>query len=269
MIYFFLRRHQWFPGNQLERSVDVTEIVLDDFTGYVAGFHKIFRDPVFQTVVAQNHQMTAGTEQFQTCVEQVFEGSHFVVHLDAQCLEHLSEVTIALPPNQRIEQREELSDGSEGFHFALFGDAARQGFGIAYFPVLAKDRLKVFGRIVVEYIGGGTVARLIHAHVQVGIETEGKPPLGCVELVTADAQVGENARQGTGSVPVQTHELPDVAKIMGNERQPIVFRQIPGGVRVLIEGNEPSVGTECVQNKSGMTAATKSSIDVGPAFVNN
>jgi len=115
-----------------------------------------------------------------------------------------------------------------------------------------------------QYVGSGNPSVGVHAHVEWAVESDGESALAFIELVRADAEVGQDAVHLFGAV--QAKVVFDVAEVRGDEHQVWVLRQVVLGVGILIKGVELT-GRELVQDGLAMTAAAKGHVNVRPSWI--
>jgi hypothetical protein len=89
---------------------------------------------------------------------------------------------------------------------------------------------------------------LVHPHIQVAFEAKGEAAGGFVELVAADAKIGQDTIYGSDFV--QPKESSQVAKVVGQEPDAAVVGQVGPCILVLVEGEEFAVRSEPLQNTS-------------------
>jgi hypothetical protein len=87
---------------------------------------------------------------------------------------------------------------------------------------------------------------LVHPHIQVAFKAKGETAGGFVELVAADAKIGEDTIYRGDFM--QPKESSQVAKVVGQEPDARVIGQIVPRIFILIEGEESASRSEPFQN---------------------
>ncbi len=216
--------------------------------------------PIFERVVGEHHQPTAGPQQVGGLAEQLAQGAHFVVDGNAQGLKHLGQVAIfAAPGGQGQGNGPQVGDGVQR-PGAVEGRG--QGAGIAHLAVLSQQAVERGFVRCIEQVGGRRVGLGVHPHIERAVEARRKAPFGGVDLEGRNAQVGQQPVNGRYAVKAQV--APQVAKVGRHEGEAIAGKVGGVGVRVgvLVEPVEAS-GREPIYDGPGVPAAAEGDIHVG------
>jgi hypothetical protein len=123
----------------------------------------------------------------------------------------------------------------------------------------------LFG-VGVHHFKGGQLLPLVHTHIEVAFKTGAETPVGGIELVTANAEVGQNAiNLGYFVQSAKPLQMPEIVR---NKNDTIIIGHIIPGICILVKNNHPPIGIEVFQNFQGMSAAAKGTINIHPFRAN-
>ena len=95
------------------------------------------------------------------------------------------------------------------------------------------------------------------------IEAGGESARALVELVGADAQVGQQSIDAAH--PIQTEEVACVPEVFRNQREPFIRQRVGVCIGVLIKSEQATVRVQRIENEAGMTATAKRRVHVDSA----
>ena len=226
--------------------------------GLRAGGERTLGDPVLQRVVAEHGDPSAHGQRVDRRGQGGLPGGQLAVDLDPQGLEGpLGRVPAAAlrgGGDDRAEQLDEPAGGRERFGDAVLDDGAGDRAGEPFLAVLPQDPGQVVDVVGVEDVGRGGAVRLVHAHVERGVDAVGEAAVLLVELKGRDAEVEEGGVHGPQ--PERRHDRGELVVHRVDQREPVRIRReaLPREVECLLVAVDP--------DEAGLGAALEDALGV-------
>ena len=150
----------------------------------ITALQKVLHDPVFQRVIRDHHQPTAGTQCPLRLLQHILQCLQLPVHLDTQSLIHLRQVLLLLLfRHAGSDHLQKLLRASDHLLRPGLHDQVNQPSHVIHLPVVPENPGQILLAICIQNIRGLQPAPLVHPHVQLRVKPEGEPPPRLVELV--------------------------------------------------------------------------------------
>ena len=162
----------------------MSEEVLFYFPFNVPASHEVLHDAVFERVVGDYHQSSAGAEQGRSGTEHVAEGFHLAVHLYAQGLKQAGQVfLLALTLEKGGNHLGQLLRGGDGPRGSALGDGGGNLSCVVELAVVVENVGQPVFIVVSHDVGCGLSRAFVHPHVERSVLPEGEPAPGLIEMV--------------------------------------------------------------------------------------
>ena len=188
-------------------------------------------------MVGDDHEPAAFLEGSRGALEELLQGTHLLVHLDAEGLVDLGEdLVLGALGKDAGDGAVQVAGGADLPLVPRGGDELGDPAGLVHLAVQAEDALQVLDGGAVHEVGGGRPAVRVHPHVQRGVlVAEREAAVRGVELVRGHAQVRQDAVE---TDPEVAGVVLDETEIVVHHRQTLVVRRVAHGVPVTIEGDD-------------------------------
>ena len=135
-------------------------------------------------MVRHDHEPPAGFDEFRRLRQQLFQGRQFLVHLNAQGLEHLREILEFLAArSQFLQHRFQVVGCLDRSRKAGLGYGGGQRAGVFHLAIHPENAVQLVFGVGVQYPLRRQFRRLIHTHIQISGKPRGKPPVARINLV--------------------------------------------------------------------------------------
>ena len=152
-------------------------------------------------MVGDNAQAPALLEGLGGSGEELLQGAHLVVYFDSQGLVHFGQVFMLRERRQGSRNGIAEVAGGEDLRLGACGnDELRKLVGAVHLTVDFEDPFQFFLRIRIDNVGSGLIALHIHSHIEGPVKAERETSFGGIELVGADAKVGQYSVQPVGGL---------------------------------------------------------------------
>ena len=215
-------------------------------------------------MVGDDRQSTAFLHQVNRGFEQRLEGAQLVVDFDAKRLKDLSmELVLLASGGEVLGGFHQIACPGNAPVFADTGNGVGDFIGPLQFTVQAENPCQIFDGVRRRDISSGQSVALVHPHVQRRIEPGGESARALVELVGANAQVGQQAIDAADAV--EAEEVARVPEVFRNQREPFIRQRVGVCIGVLIKPEQATVRVQRIENEAGMTATAERRVHVDSA----
>ena len=153
--------------NDFERRFGLAEEILFDAPLEITAAQEVLHQPVFERVVGDHYQPSAGAQHLEALFQRHFERFHFSVYFDAQGLEQLGqEFRFVLFRGTGRYGRNQVCGGQDRLRGPCADDAGGDFPGGVDFAPIAQDAGQGIGVERVHQVGRRASSALIHPHVE-------------------------------------------------------------------------------------------------------
>ena len=185
-------------------------------------------------MVSEDGDTSARGEQVARGDEHITERAEFIVDLDTQGLEESREFFGPLGGYTR--GGDEVFGSENRLLAARPAEVFRDSASAVEFAVEVEDAREVFFGIGIDDVGGGALGGLVHPHVERRREAETEAAFGTIEMVEADAEVGEQSVDSGDAVVIEP--VAEVSEVTMHESPPRVVDGIGERIGILVEREE-------------------------------
>ena len=165
------------------------------------------------------------------------------------------------------QHRQQVARGSDAPLRPCLDDERGYLPGLFQFAVQVEDVGQLFLAVAVHDVGSRQRRPFVHAHIQWRLlKAEGEAARLVVEMVTGDAQVGQQAVDMLHAIVA--HPLFHISEVAPDEGESVVVDDIFLRIGILVETVEVTVRPQTAQNLAAVAAATERDVHIDPVGLN-